>query len=97
MRVKGEFTIDDDSKEAKGQLLTVLIKNFDCFVNIVKNFNPDDAQNVPKRLQYKKDVIEGTVHRVFRSTSKWEDFEQALKKIGSNGLKIKIRKIGLTG
>ena len=50
MRVKGEFTIDDDSKEAKGQLLTVLIKNFDCFVNIVKNFNPDDAQNVPKRL-----------------------------------------------
>ena len=31
-------------------------------------------------LQYKKNVIEGTVHRVFRSTSIWENFDQALEK-----------------
>ena len=31
-------------------------------------------------LQYTRNVIEGTVHRVFRSTSTWEDFEQALEK-----------------
>ena len=31
-------------------------------------------------LQYKRNVIEGTVHRVFRSTSTWENFDQALKK-----------------
>ena len=27
-----------------------------------------------------KNVIEGTVNRVFRSTSKWEEFDQALEK-----------------
>ena len=42
-------------------------------------------------LQYKRTVIEGTVHRVFRSISTWEDFYQAFEKIGSNGLKINIR------
>ena len=32
-------------------------------------------------LQYKKkNVIEGTVHSVFRRTSTWEDFDQALEK-----------------
>ena len=31
-------------------------------------------------LQYKRNVIEGTVHNVFRSTSTWEDFDQALEK-----------------
>ena len=31
-------------------------------------------------LQYKSNVIEGTVHRVFRSTSRWKDFDQALAK-----------------
>ena len=31
-------------------------------------------------LQYKRNVIEGTVHRVFRRTSKWEFFNQALEK-----------------
>ena len=31
-------------------------------------------------LQYKRNAIEGTVHRVFRSTSTWEDFDQALEK-----------------
>ena len=30
-------------------------------------------------LHYKRNVIEGTVHRVFRSTSTWEYFEQALE------------------
>ena len=28
-------------------------------------------------LQYKRSVIEGTVHRVFLSTSKWEDYDKA--------------------
>ena len=31
-------------------------------------------------MQYKRNVIEGTVHRVFRSTSTREDFDQALQK-----------------
>ena len=31
-------------------------------------------------LQYKRNVIEETVHGVFRSTSTWENFEQALEK-----------------
>ena len=31
-------------------------------------------------LQYKRNVFEGTVHRVFRSTSTWENFDQALEK-----------------
>ena len=31
-------------------------------------------------LEYKKKVIEATVHRVFRSTSTWENFDQALEK-----------------
>ena len=31
-------------------------------------------------LQYKKNVIEGTVLRVFRSTLTWENFDQALEK-----------------
>ena len=31
-------------------------------------------------LKYKRNVIEGTVHRVFRSTSKWESFDQAVEK-----------------
>ena len=31
-------------------------------------------------LQYEKNVIEGTVYRVFRSTSTWENFEQAKEK-----------------
>ena len=31
-------------------------------------------------MQYKRNVIEGTVHRVFRSTSTWESFDQALEK-----------------
>ena len=31
-------------------------------------------------LQYKRNVIEGTVHRVFRSTSTWEYFDQALER-----------------
>ena len=48
-------------------------------------------------FQYKRNAIEGTVHRVFRSTSRWEGFDQALEKNLSNGLKINIRKIGLTG
>ena len=48
-------------------------------------------------LQYKRNVIERTFYRVFRITSTWESFGHAMEKIGSNGLKIKIRKIGLTG
>ena len=48
-------------------------------------------------LQYKRTVFKGTVQRVFRSISTWEEFDQAFEKIGSNGLKINIRKIGLTG
>ena len=31
-------------------------------------------------LHYKRNVIEGTVHRIFRSTSTWEDFDQTLGK-----------------
>ena len=31
-------------------------------------------------LQYKRNVNEGTVHRTFRSTSTWEDFDQAMEK-----------------
>ena len=31
-------------------------------------------------LQFKRNVNEGTVHRVFRSTSTWEYFDQALEK-----------------
>ena len=31
-------------------------------------------------LQYKRNVIEGTVNRNFMSTSTWEDFDQALEK-----------------
>ena len=31
-------------------------------------------------LQYKRNVIEATVHKVFRSTSTWEHFDQALEK-----------------
>ena len=31
-------------------------------------------------LQYRRNVIEGTVHRVFRNTSIWENFDQALEK-----------------
>ena len=31
-------------------------------------------------MHYKRNVIEGTVHRVFRSTSTWEYFDQALEK-----------------
>ena len=30
-------------------------------------------------LQYKRNVIEGTVHRVFRSTSTWEEYDKATK------------------
>ena len=30
-------------------------------------------------LQYKRSVTEGTVHRVFRSTSTWEEYEKAMK------------------
>ena len=30
-------------------------------------------------LQYKRSVIEGTVHRVFRSTSTWEEYDKAIK------------------
>ena len=30
-------------------------------------------------LQYKISVIEGTVHRVFRSTSTWEEYDKAMK------------------
>ena len=37
-------------------------------------------------LQYKRNVIEGAVHRVFRSTSTWEYFDQALE----NNLKLWI-------
>ena len=46
-------------------------------------------------LPYKRNVFEGTVRRVLRSTSTWENFDRALeKKIGNIGLKINIRKIG---
>ena len=31
-------------------------------------------------LQYKRNVIEGTVHSIFRSTSTWENFDQAFEK-----------------
>ena len=31
-------------------------------------------------LQYKRNVIEGAIHRVFESTSTWEHFDQALEK-----------------
>ena len=31
-------------------------------------------------MQYKRNVIEGTVHRVFRSISTWGSFDQALEK-----------------
>ena len=30
-------------------------------------------------LQYKRSVIEGNVHRVFRSTSTWEDYDKAME------------------
>ena len=30
-------------------------------------------------LQYKRNVVEGTVHRIFRSTSTWENFDKAMK------------------
>ena len=30
-------------------------------------------------LQYKRSVIEGTVHRVFRSTSTWQEYDKAMK------------------
>ena len=29
--------------------------------------------------QHKKNIVEGTVHRVFRSTSTWQNFDKALK------------------
>ena len=30
-------------------------------------------------LHYKRSLIEGTVHRVFRSTSTWEEYDKAMK------------------
>ena len=30
-------------------------------------------------IQHKKNTVEGTVYRVFRSTSTWESFDEALK------------------
>ena len=30
-------------------------------------------------IQHKKNIVEGTVHRVFRSTSIWQNFNEALK------------------
>ena len=37
-------------------------------------------------MQYKRNVIEGTVHKVFRSTSTWESFDQALEKNRMQGI-----------
>ena len=48
-------------------------------------------------LQYKRNVIEGTVRRVFKSTSTWENIDRALEKIENKGLKINIRKKVRTG
>ena len=38
-------------------------------------------------IQHKKNIVEGTVHRVFRSTSTWQNFDKALKKNESEKFK----------
>ena len=48
-------------------------------------------------LLYKRSVVEGTVHRVFRSTSTWEDFDKALEKKWKQWIDNQYPKIGLTG
>ena len=44
-------------------------------------------------LQYKRSLVEGTVHRDFCSTSTWEEYDKAIK----INLKTSIRKVGRRG
>ena len=46
---------------------------------------------------YKRNVIEGKVHRFSEVPQHGTILTRHWKKVGSNGLKINIRKIGLTG
>ena len=46
-------------------------------------------------LQHQKNVIQGTVHRVFNATSNWLAFDQAPDRTKLAGPKINIQKIGL--
>ena len=41
-------------------------------------------------LQYKRNVIEGTVHRVFRSTETWKNFDHALEKNRKQGIEKSV-------
>ena len=52
---------------------------------------PTDTGTIPifrgcPPLQYKRNVIEGTVHRVFRNTSTWENFHQAFERNRKQGI-----------
>ena len=38
-------------------------------------------------IQHKKNIVEGTVHRIFRCTSTWQNFDKALKENESIWLK----------
>ena len=53
-------------------------------VNCVWYKKPIDTGTIQKfksctPLQYKRKVLEGTVHRVFRTTSRWEEYDDAMK------------------
>ena len=45
-------------------------------------------------LQHKKNIIEGTVHRLLRCTSDWKSFDEALKINENFGKRTNIRKVG---
>ena len=48
-------------------------------------------------IQYKRSVIEGTAHRVFRSTSTWEEYDKAMKSTVNSDWITNIRKVGRRG
>ena len=89
---KLEFTMKRTDGKGNLAFLDMKIKVNSCKNNCEWYKKPTDTGVVSKMrswapIQHKKNIIEGTVHHVLRSTSLWQKFDKALKEIKNVRLK----------
>ena len=98
---KLEFTIEKPNENGNLAFLDMNININGCRkINYEWYEKPTDTGVVLNfrsyaRIQHKKIIVEGTVHRVFRRTSIWQNVDKALRKMKKFGYEIKTLKVGL--
>ena len=88
---KLEFTMEKPNENGNLAFLDMNININDCKeINYEWYEKPTDTGVVLNfrscaRIQHKKNTVEGNVHRVFRSTSIWQNVDKALRKMKKFG------------